>query len=177
MEQPEEIPTWLTQGRTVLLPKTEDVSNLKNYRPIICLNTVYKIFTRMIGSYMKHHADRNNIWDKSQLGTCSGVLGTVDQLVIENAIMDEVREKQRNLAVEFYDYQKPYDIVRHDWISAQSIQMDPEKVVNVIRKLMSGWKTRREVTENGKTTKSRVICIVRGFLQGDSYSSVGFCLT
>ena len=44
---------------------------------------------------------RQNIWDKSQLGTCSGVLGTVDHLVIDNAIMDEVREKQRNLAVVF----------------------------------------------------------------------------
>ena len=53
----------------------------------------------------------------------------------------------------------------------------PEKVANVISKLMSGWKTRLEVTENGKTTKSRIICIVRGFLQGDSYSPVGFCLT
>ena len=68
----------------------------------------------MIGSYMKNHADRNNIWDKSQLGTCSGVLGTVDQLVIDNATMDEVKEKQMNLAVAFYDYQKAYDIVRHD---------------------------------------------------------------
>ena len=42
---------------------------------------------------------------------------------------------------------------------------------------MSGWKTRLKVTENGKTTKSRVICIVRGFLKGDSYSPIGFCLT
>ena len=42
---------------------------------------------------------------------------------------------------------------------------------------MSGRKTRLEVTENGKTTKNGVICIVRGFLQGDSYSLVGFCLT
>ena len=51
-----------------------------------------------------------------------------------------------------------------------------ERVVNVISKLISGWKTRLEVTENGKTTKRGVICIVRGFLQGDSYSPVGFCL-
>ena len=50
MEQPEEIPTWLTQWRTVLLPKTEDVSNEKNCRPITCLNIVYKIFTGMIGN-------------------------------------------------------------------------------------------------------------------------------
>ena len=48
---------------------------------------------------------------------CSGLLGTVDQLVIDNAIMDEVREKQMNLAVAFYDYQKAYDMVRHDGCS------------------------------------------------------------
>ena len=43
---------------------------------------------------MKDHADKNEIWDKIQLGTCSGVLGTVDQLLIDSAIMDEVREKK-----------------------------------------------------------------------------------
>ena len=53
---------------------------------------------------MKDHAERNDIWDKSQLGTCSGVLGTVDQLVIDNAIMDEVRSQQENLVVAFYDH-------------------------------------------------------------------------
>ena len=78
VEQPDKIPEWLTQGRTVLLPKTEELSNEKNYRPITCLNTCYKIFTGIIGNYMKDHAERNDIWDRSQLGTCSGVLGTVD---------------------------------------------------------------------------------------------------
>ena len=63
---------------------------------------------------MKDHASRNEIWDKSQLGTCSGVLGMADQLLIDSAIMGEVREKKRSLAVSFYDYQKAYDMVRHD---------------------------------------------------------------
>jgi len=86
VEQPDEIPQWLAQGRTVLLPKTEELGNEKNYRPITCLNTCYKIFTGMIGNYMQEHAARNDIWDRSQLGTCSGVLGTVDQLIIDRAI-------------------------------------------------------------------------------------------
>ena len=116
IEHPEEIPTWITQGRTVLLPKSEDLSNERNYRPIICLNTCYKIFTGLVGNYMKEHAERNNIWDTSQLGTCSGVLGNLDQLIMDNAMMDEVRGQQRDLAVAFYDYQKAYDMVRHDWM-------------------------------------------------------------
>ena len=49
----------------------------------------------MTGNYMKEHAERNNIWDRSQLGTCSGVLGTANQLIINNAIMDEVSNQQR----------------------------------------------------------------------------------
>ena len=51
----------------------------------------------------------------------------------------------------------------------------PEKVVNVIAKLMEGCKTRLEVTEDGNILTSRRINIRKGFLQGDSYSPVGFC--
>ena len=116
----------------------------------------------MIGNYMKKHAERNNIWDRSQLGTCSGVLRTVDEL-------DEVRNQQRNLAVAFYDYRKAYDMVRHDWMT--------DKVVNVIVKLMEGWKTRLEVIEDRKVLTNRKIDIGKEVLQGESYSPVGFCLT
>ena len=127
---------------------------------------------------MKEHAERNSIWDRSQLGTCSGVLGTVDQLIVDNTIMDEVRGKRRNLAVAFYDYRKAYDMVRHDWMLRVYRWMGvPEKVVNVLSELMEGWKTRLEVTDKGKVKTSRWIKIRKGFLQGDSYSPVGFCLT
>ena len=75
----------------------------------------------MIGNCIKEHAEGNNIWDRSQQGNCSGVLGTVDQVIIDNAIMDEVRNQQRNLAVAvavaFYDCQKACDMVRHDWMT------------------------------------------------------------
>ena len=151
IEQPDRIPEWVTHGRTVLLPKLEDLSDEKEYRPITCLNTCYKIFTGNVGSYMKEHAERNSIWDRSQLGTCSGVLGTVDQLIVDNTIMDEVRGKRRNLAVAFYDYRKAYDMVRHDWMLRVYRWMGvPEKVVNVLSQLMEGWKTRLEVTDKGK---------------------------
>ena len=127
---------------------------------------------------MKEHAERNNIWDRSQWETYSGVLGTVDQVIIDNAIMDEVRNQQRNLAVAFYDYQKAYDMVRRDWMTRVYHSMVvPEKVVNVIVKLMEGWKTRLELTEDGKVLTNVKINIRKGFLQGDSYSPVGFCLT
>ena len=52
-----------------------------------------------------------------------------------------------------------------------------EKVVRVLSKSVEGWKTRMEVTDCGKVAMSRWIIIASGFLQGDSYPAVGFCLT
>ena len=127
---------------------------------------------------MKDHADRNEIWDKSQLGRCSGVLGTIDQLLIDSAIMDEVRKKKRSLAVSFYVYQKAYDMVRHNWMIRVSTWMRyPSKLINILKQLMDGWKTRLEVNDGGEIKTSRWIKILKGFLQGHSYSPVGFCLT
>src|SRR5699024_3467134 len=45
-EQP--IPQWFVTGYTVLIPKKGDLSAPRNYRPITCLNTCYKLFTRVL---------------------------------------------------------------------------------------------------------------------------------
>ena len=66
-------------------------------------------------------------------------------------------------------------MVRHDWMTKVCQWTGvPEKVVNVIVKVMEGWRTRLEVTEDGKILTNRKINIRKGFLQGDSYSPVGF---
>ena len=112
------------------------------------------------------------------MGTCEKVLGTVDQLLIDNCIMDEVKSYHRDLAVAYYDYQKAYDMVHHDWILRVLDWMKvPVKIRMVIKNIMSRWKTRLEVRKDGDKDISRWITIKRGFLQGDSFSPVGFCLT
>ena len=52
-----------------------------------------------------------------------------------------------------------------------------KSVFKVTEQLMVRWKIRLEVFDQGKKVVSRWIEIKRGFLQGDSYSPVGFCLT
>ena len=47
------IPTWRPTGRTVLLPKTKTLEDEKDYRPITCLNTSYKIMTGVVVKYMR----------------------------------------------------------------------------------------------------------------------------
>ena len=58
----------------------------------------------------------NDIWDKGQMGAVEGVLGTVDQLITDRCIMEEVKSHHRNLAMAFYDYKTVYDKVHHDWM-------------------------------------------------------------
>ena len=88
------------------------------------------------------------------------------QLLIDKAIMEEMRDHQRNLAVSFYDYPKQYDMVRHDWMTRVYLWMGvPEKVVNVISKLMEGSKIKLEVTDDGKLLTSRTINFRKGFLK------------
>ena len=171
------IPAWLPSGRTVLLLKTDDLSDEKNFRPITCLNTSYKILTGLIAKYMREHARSNTIWDEGQLGAV-GVLGTVDQLIIDRCIMEEVKQYHRNLAVAFYDYKKAYDKVHHDWmLRVYQWIVIPREVVQLILVLMEKRKTRLEIWNNGEKMISRWIDIMCGFLQGDSYSPVGFCIS
>ena len=121
----------------------------------------------------------NKIWDEGQLGAVEGVLGTVDQLIIiDRCIMDEVKQHHRNLAVAFYDYKKAYDNVHHDWMLRvyQWIGI-PADVIRLISTFMDLWKTRQEVWSKGEKLTSRWTNISCGFLQGDSYSTVGFCIS
>ena len=54
----------------------------------------------------------------------------------------------------------------------------PEKMCNLLETLMNMWKTRLEIKVIGSERQtSRLIRIARGFLQGYSYSPVGYCLT
>ena len=48
LKHPEKAPDWLTDGLTHLLPKTEETKNPKNYLPITCLPTMYKILTSIL---------------------------------------------------------------------------------------------------------------------------------
>ena len=63
---------------------------------------------------MREYTAGNKIWDEGQLGAVEDILGTVNQLIIDRCIMEEVKQHHRNLAVVFYDYKKAYNKVPHD---------------------------------------------------------------
>ena len=55
------IPFGWSSEKTELLPKTKDLTDEKDYRPLMCLNTSYKFLTGLVGKYMREHTIEINI--------------------------------------------------------------------------------------------------------------------
>ena len=144
-----------------------------NYQPI----TSYQILTGLIAKYMFEHTLKNKIQDKGQLGVVEGVPGTVYQLIIDRCILEEIKHYHRNFVVAFYDQKKVYDKVHNDWMLHvyQWIGI-PKEEIELIYQLMIKWKTRLEIWNKGEKITCRWIEILCQFLQGGSYSTVGFCI-
>ena len=95
IEQPYETLSWLKQRRTVFLQKTENLRNKKNIVQLLDSITV----TKNLRAWFVPNARSDNIMDKSQVGTCSGIWETVEQLIMDNSIVDNsiVRNKKRSI--------------------------------------------------------------------------------
>ena len=56
-----EIPEWLGRGRTVLIPKSNDLTKKEKYRSITCLITMYKNFNAIMADIMTKNLKKNNL--------------------------------------------------------------------------------------------------------------------
>ena len=64
-------------------------------------------------------------------------------------------------------------MVSHDWMIRVFEWMGISGIIlSVLKKFMSGWKTRLEVNNDGTVQISRWTNTLKYFMQGDSYSSV-----
>ena len=61
----------------------------------------------------------------------------------------------------------------YKWIKKPTI---PQTVISLLKELMGRWKTRLEISRRGEKWERQWINILCWFLQGDSYSAVGFCI-
>ena len=66
MENAGNIPDFLVQGITYLLPRSQDCQDPSKYRPITCLCTIYKIYTARIAGKIYKHLDTNKLLAEEQ---------------------------------------------------------------------------------------------------------------
>ena len=84
-------------------------------------------------------------------------MGTVDQLIIDKSIKEEVKAYHQNLAIAFYDYKKAYDNVHHDWMLRVYKWIEiSDNEITLLSSMMRKWKTRLEIQKDGKKVSEAV---------------------
>ena len=171
------LPTWLTVSKTVLLPKNSETKFAKNYRPIACQNNLYKIYTGILYRFLQDHVSSNKIIEPEQAGGRAGSWGCADQLIINKMVHDEVKKYRRNIVMMWFDYQKAFDSVPHDWIiKSLELAKVPQKVVDAVKELMKTWATQVTLHTEVGVIETETIKYLTGLLQGDSLSLLLFTL-
>nr|CAH7741340.1 unnamed protein product [Callosobruchus chinensis] len=178
LNQEQPIPAWFVEGRTVLLPKTGDLSEPKNYRPITCLNACYKLFTRIL--YMRILEAVNPVFLAvyEQRGSKKGVAGCRDNLLIDRCVTQDSVQYKRNLSMAWIDYRKAFDTTSHELIVRllECLSVD-DQIVGCIKQLMPLWKTRFTITSSETRVRTELVSFKRGVFQGDSLSPLLFCIS
>ena len=173
-----QMPLWLSTTRTALLPKNSETNRQDNYRPIALQNSMYKIYTSILNYFLEDHCCVNNILGIEQAAVKKGSWGCTDQLLINKAIMEEVKSKRRNLVCIWLDYKKVFDSVPHDWlIKALHLAKVPLEIVITIEALTKTWTTQAGLQANNTTIETDSIDYQRGILQGDGLSVILFALS
>jgi len=103
-QEPEKAIDWLTTGITHLIPKLGDSKEVRNYRPITCLTTMYKTLTGITAKRISTHLEEQSLLPPEQKGCHPGSKGCKDQLMISKAIYEDCRRRNKNLSVASIDY-------------------------------------------------------------------------
>lgn len=95
----------LVQQRTILIPKKGDP---ENYRPIICFNTLYEIFTGILNERVLSTIGPiwNNIYE--QRGSERRLACCKDNLLIDRSICHDATYHKRNLLTAYYPCPSTY---------------------------------------------------------------------
>ena len=102
-----------------------------------CLNLMYKICTSFLNTFLSDHCYQNQIISPEQAAGKKGVWGCTEQLLINRAIMTEVRKKQHNLFTIWLDCKKAFDSLPHEWlIYALKLAKVPPQLVSLIEHLL-----------------------------------------
>jgi hypothetical protein len=106
IEEPKQMPDWLTTGITYQLPKSGDTKEPKNYRPITRLSTAYKTLTGKIARRISVHVEEHNLLPAEQKECHSGSKGCKDQLLISKTILEDCKNRRKNLNMAWIDYER-----------------------------------------------------------------------
>jgi hypothetical protein len=129
-----EWPSDWTKAIFVMVPKTGDLKDCKNYRTISLLSHASKVLLRIINNRMRQYSERE--LPEEQAGFRPG-RGTRDMLVILQLLIEKTNAMSNtDLYMVFIDYTKAFDRVSHPRLLDVMLSMGiPKHLVALIQEL------------------------------------------
>ncbi|XP_052748657.1 uncharacterized protein LOC128200179 [Galleria mellonella] len=178
IENPNTIPDYITRGISFMILKDfKDPANPAKYRPITCLQTLYKIMTSCISELIYEHIAENKCLAEQQKGCRKFSQGCKEQLIIDSVVLKQALKSKSNLFSMYIDYKKAYDSVPHSWLrKVLEIYKIHPKIITLLKTAMKNWTTQLKIPTSSTTIETQPIKIQRGIFQGDALSPLWFCL-
>ena len=167
----QKITTKDVSGKNVLIYKSSDPSDLKNYRPLSLLNTDYKILTATITEIMLQYLPAWLI-PTNQLAR-KGIWGTIQGTLWDKSITQTARMYNKKNYSIWFDFQKAFDSISQMQLIRLLKALPLHKnIKNTLTDIIKNWSV--NITIGKQTTE--LIKIKIGILQGDSMRSLLFNL-
>src|SRR3989338_8325875 len=106
------IPSAWKEGLLIPLPKISQPKSLPDFRPIVVLPIIYRIFSSYVNYHLMEKVEKDKIIHPTQRGFRRSA-STTDQLVIVKSIVTEYRKKRSPLFMSTLDIKNAYGSVVH----------------------------------------------------------------
>ena len=92
------------------------------------------------------HLIESNLFLEQKKGYIKNLFDTIDQLLLDKAIIENCRKKAINLNMSLLNYQKAYDGVPQSWLK-MCLQMYgvPTNMKNFITDAITNWRTKNQL--------------------------------
>ena len=125
----------MTKRRTTIIQKDPSKRTApSNYRPITCLPMMWKILTAQIREEIYYSLTSRGLFPDEQKGCRKGSRGTAELLYIDQHILNESKNRRKNLAMAWIDYKKAYMVLISWIINCLKMYKISHEIINFIEK-------------------------------------------
>ena len=170
--QRKKVPSAWKTSTTILIHKSGDKEEPRNWRPISLQNAIYKLYVAIWGRRLAGWASEAGAVSPAQKGFVPGE-GCLEHSFLVRSMMEDARRRHRPLHLVWFDLRNAFGSIPHNllWHSMRSLGA-PEEVVSILMDIYQG-STYTVQTEEGATA---AIPQERGVKQGCPISPLIFNL-